>query len=214
MPTKGPSAPVIEKTDKGVTAHICPTNRPMTQDQSFKLNQRKAVRETPYEIVETGKIGQLPEVLEPHREMLQRKTAVGDLMASSAHPWAQNKIRVNTADIKSENQLFYFGSTLADKSSVEALYKDYAKRNGMKVDDLYYRAETALGANAFYNQGPKSRYGRLNRIGLYNPDGTTLDPATANPAQFAQSIRRIPPGKDHDEAEKIYVSMYGKVEDG
>ena len=211
---KGPSAPTIEKTDKGATAHIGPTNRPFTQDQSFKLNQRKAVRETPYEIVETGKIGQLPEVLEPHREMLQRKNDVGDLMASSAHPWAQNKIRVNTADIKSENQLFYFGSTLADKSSVEALYKDYAKRNGLKVDDLYYRAETTLGSNAFYNQGPKSRYGRLNRIGLYNPDGTTLDPATANPAQFAQSIRRIPPGKDHDEAEKIYVSMYGKVEDG
>lgn len=211
---KGPSAPTIEKTDKGATAHIGPTNRPFTQDQSFKLNQRKAVRETPYEIVETGKIGQLPEVLEPHREMLQRKNDVGDLMASSAHPWAQNKIKVDPTKITSETQLFYFGSTLADKSSVEALYKDYAKRNGLKVDDLYYRAETALGANAFYNQGPKSRYGRLNRIGLYNPDGTTLDPATANPAQFAQSIRRIPPGKDHDEAEKIYVSMYGKVEDG
>ena len=85
---KGPSAPTVEKTDKGATAHIGPTNRPFTQDQSFKLNQRKAVRETPYEIVETGKIGQLPEVLEPHREMLQRKNDVGDLMASSAHPWA------------------------------------------------------------------------------------------------------------------------------
>lgn len=101
----GPSAPVIEKTDKGVTAHIGPTNRPMTQDQSFKLNQRKAVRETPYEIVETGKIGQLPEVLEPHREMLQRKNDVGDLMASSAHPWAQNKIKVDPTKITSETQL-------------------------------------------------------------------------------------------------------------
>lgn len=211
---KGPSAPTVEKTDKGVTAHIGPTNRPMTQDQSFKLNQHKAVRETPYEIVETGKIGQLPEVLEPHREMLQRKNDVGDLMASSAHPWAQNKIKVDPSKITSETQLFYFGSTLADKASVEALYKDYAKRNGLKVDDLYYRAETALGANAFYNQGPKSRYGRLSYIGVYNPDGTPLDPATANPAQWAQAIRRIPPGKDHDEAEKIYVSTYGKVEDG
>ena len=40
---KGPSAPVVEKTDNGATAHIGPTNRPFTQDQSFKLHQRKAV---------------------------------------------------------------------------------------------------------------------------------------------------------------------------
>ena len=184
---KGPSAPAVEKTDKGATAHIGPTNRPFTQDQSFKLNQRKAVRETPYEIVETGKIGQLPEVLEPHREMLQRKNDVGDLMASSAHPWAQNKIRVNTADIKSENQLFYFGSTLADKSSVEALYKDYAKRNGLKVDDLYYRAETTLGSNAFYNQGPKSKMGKLGS--LYDRNGDAININTASPELVEQGIR-------------------------
>ena len=184
---KGPSAPVIEKTDKGATAHIGPTNRPMTQDQSFKLNQRKAVRETPYEIVETGKIGQLPEVLEPHREMLQRKNDVGDLMASSAHPWAQNKIKVNTSNIKSETQLFYFGSTLADKASVEALYKDYAKRNGLKVDDLYYRAETALGANAFYNQGPKSNMGKLGS--LYDRNGDAININTASPELVEQGIR-------------------------
>ena len=184
---KGPSAPTVEKTDKGATAHIGPTNRPFTQDQSFKLNQRKAVRETPYEIVETGKIGQLPEVLEPHREMLQRKNDVGDLMASSAHPWAQNKIKVNTSNIKSENQLFYFGSTLADKASVEALYKDYAKRNGLKVDDLYYRAEMALGENAFYNQGPKSKMGKLGS--LYDRNGDAININTASPELVEQGIR-------------------------
>lgn len=184
---KGPSVPVVEKTDNGATAHIGPTNRPFTQDQSFKLHQRKAVRETPYEIVETGKIGQLPEVLEPHREMLQRKNDVGDLMASSAHPWAQNKIRVDPTKITSETQLFYFGSTLADKASVEALYKDYAKRNGLKVDDLYYRAETALGANAFYNQGPKSKMGKLGT--LYDRNGDAININTASPELVEQGIR-------------------------
>lgn len=184
---KGPSAPAVEKTDKGATAHIGPTNRPFTQDQSFKLNQRKAVRETPYEIVETGKIGQLPEVLEPHREMLQRKNDVGDLMASSAHPWAQNKIKVDPTKITSETQLFYFGSTLADKASVEALYKDYAKRNGLKVDDLYYRAETALGTNAFYNQGPKSKMGKLGS--LYDRNGDAININTASPELVEQGIR-------------------------
>lgn len=199
---KGPSAPAVEKTDKGATAHIGPTNRPFTQDQSFKLNQRKAVRETPYEIVETGKIGQLPEVLEPHREMLQRKNDVGDLMASSAHPWAQNKIRVNTADIKSENQLFYFGSTLADKSSVEALYKDYAKRNGLKVDDLYYRAETTLGSNAFYNQGPKSKMGKLGS--LYDRNGDAININTASPELVEQGIR----GTADDDARKAQAKAF------
>ena len=201
---KGPSAPTVEKTDKGATAHIGPTNRPFTQDQSFKLNQRKAVRETPYEIVETGKIGQLPEVLEPHREMLQRKNDVGDLMASSVHPWAQNKIKVDPSKITSETQLFYFGSTLADKASVEALYKDYAKRNGLKVDGLYRRAEMALGKNAFHNQASMSRSGRLKEIGLMTLDGEDIDFDTAGPDTIVQAIRDIADGDLQKEAIKLW----------
>lgn len=201
---KGPSAPVIEKTDKGVTAHIGPTNRPMTQEQSFLLNQRKAVRDTPYEIVKTGKIGQLPEVLEPHREMLQRKNDVGDLMASSVHPWAQNKIKVDPSKITSETQLFYFGSTLADKASVEALYKDYAKRNGLKVDGLYRRAEMALGKNAFHNQASMSRSGRLKEIGLMTLDGEDIDFDTAGPDTIVQAIRDIADEDLQKEAIKLW----------
>lgn len=209
---KGPSAPTVEKTDKGVRVSAGPTSRPLTQKQSLLLNQRKAVRNTQYRIEEPGQIGELPEVLEPHREMLQRKNDVGEMMASSVHPWATNTIDVNMNSIKDENQLFYFGTTLEDDDQRELLYKNYAKSHRINVDDLYYRAETALGKDAFGR--PKSSYGRLNAIGLYNPDGTALDPATANQAQMTQAIRRIPEGKEHDEAEAIYARLYGKPEKG
>ena len=69
--TTGPSAPKVEKTDKGVKVSSGPTSRPMTSEQSLLLNQRKAVRDTAYSITKTGAIGELPETLKPHRDMLQ-----------------------------------------------------------------------------------------------------------------------------------------------
>ena len=53
----GPKEPVAE----GGKVKIGPTNRPFTEEQSFLLHQREAVRDTKTRIVERGELGDLGE---------------------------------------------------------------------------------------------------------------------------------------------------------
>lgn len=185
-----------------------------TRQQRFEIKQNVADQKTSTQLVQAGELDMLPEKLEPRREEFEEKNKAGKLGSAQTKQWssAGNEINVDVGSIKDVHQLAYFGTTLVSDADRRAVYKKYAEKNNLSLEDVYYQAEQMTGGKAF--DAPQSNKGKLAAVGLYNPDGTILDPATAKGPEIQRALRMVPdshPGKAA--AEKALVAEYGWVDD-
>lgn len=153
----------------------------------------------------------LPENMEKYRDILEKSNAAGMMGNGTTFGWTVNTVSVDTSSIKDIRQLAFFGTTLENDEDRLKLYENWAKENGMLLEDVLYQAENIYmpGMSAF--DKPQSAKGTLKAAGLYDYEGNELDPVTANPAQIAQAIRMEPNKEKHDAMVDAYVALYGSI---
>lgn len=197
---------------QGAKVDIGPTNRPFTEEQSFLLHQRKAVRDTDTDIVKVGDLERLPAELEPHREMLEEKNRKGEIIPSAVNDWGTNRIDINFGSIKDNNQAGFFATTLATDSDKLTFFKEYAARTGQNYYTLLNEAEAKLGTRLFST--PQTQTAKikacnqgLSGLNLMDVDGNALDLNTATQPQIEQAIRMLPDTEDHKDAVAYLVKL-------
>lgn len=186
----------------------------LNRQQRFEVKQNVADQKTSTQIVQAGELDMLPEKLEPQRQRLEELNKEGKLGSAQTKQWssAGNEIGVDVGSIKDVHQLAYFGTTLVSDKDREAVYKKYAKDHNLELDDVYYQAEQITGGKAF--DSPRSNKGKLAAAGLYNFDGTELDPNTMTSAESLRALRMVPDSNPYKAAaKKAHISLYGWVPD-
>lgn len=163
-------------------------------------------------LVEAAPLDLLPPEMEDQREELEKKNQAGQLGSARLKKYSSgdNQYSVDATQFGNVKELAYFCANLSNDADRVKLYKRYAEKNGLDVEDLYYQAETMLGGRAF--NYPQSSRGQMEQIGVYDAAGNTLDLGTATAAQVKQAIRMTPPGDDHNALLKAYRRMFGDWE--
>jgi hypothetical protein len=194
---------------------IGPTNRPFTEEQSFLLHQRKAVNETGTHIDKVGSLDNLPEHLEPHREMLEEKNKKGEIIPSAINNWGTNRIDIDFGSIKDNDQAIYFATTLATDADKLRFFKEYAGRTDQRYEDVLAYADDKLGTRIF--SSPQSNAGKRNmmytaidKIGLFDINGNDVKIGTADFDTVVQALDNI---ADEGKAKKAaaYVESLTKI---
>lgn len=182
---------------QGAKIEIGPTNRPFTEEQSFLLHQRKAVRDTDTDIVKIGELDRLPESLEPHRAMLEERNRKGKIIPSDVNDWGTNRIDINFGSIKDNDQAAYFATTLATDSDKLSFFKEYAARSGQNSNSVISYAEDLLGTKLFSE--PQTMAGKNKQImkgltgyELIGYDAKSIDMNSASAAEVMRAIRAEP----------------------
>lgn len=186
----------------------------LNRQQRFEVKQNVADQKTSTQIVQAGELDMLPEKLEPQRGRLEELNKAGKLGSAQTKQWssAGNEIGVDVGSIKDVHQLAYFGTTLVSDKDRDAVYKKFAKDRNLELDDVYYQAEQITGGKAF--DSPRSNKGKLAAAGLYNFDGTELDPNTMTSAESLRALRMVPDSNPYKAAaKKAHISLYGWVPD-
>lgn len=209
---KQPKQVTLEKTESGVKANVGPTNRqtPGMTD----LMAANAYKEASTQLVNAGALDQLPPDLADDADALAKKAEKDGFSPKMAGRWSSesNKINVDYGSIKNDTHAMYFAMNLSDDKQKAKFFKGYAEHKGLDEQGLLYSAEQMFGNKLFSN--PQSNKGKLTAVGLYNPDGTTLDMNTAKAPEALRALRMVPddhPGKAA--AIKAYKSEFGWIDD-
>ena len=209
---KQPKQVSIEKTENGVTAHIGPTNRqtPGMHD----LMVANAYKEASTQLVNAGALDQLPEELQDNADELAKKNKAGGFTPAMTGRYSSesNKINVDYGSIKNDTHAMYFAMNLANDKQRAKFLEEYAEHKGLDAQGLLYNAEQTFGNKMFSN--PQSNKGKLAAAGLYNFDGTEMDPNTITSAESLRALRMTPdddPNKKN--AIKAHRDMFGYLPD-
>lgn len=197
---------------EGAKVDIGPTNRPFTDEQSFLLHQRAAVRETETDVVKVGDLDRLPLELEPHREMLEERNREGKIMPSAVNDWGTNRIDIDIGSVKDDKQAAYFATTLATDSDKLRFFSEYAKKNNLSYEKVVSDAEKMLGDRLFstpQTNAGKSRAGMSVLAGrdLYDPFGNELDLNVAKANDVIGAIRNEPDDSNRKKLASAFMEL-------
>lgn len=186
-----------QEAQKGVQVAIGPTNRPFTEEQSFLLNQRKAVRDTGATIVKTGELdrARMPETLQDDYDVLNERNKSGKTALAGASDWGANDVSVDFSKIKDNRQAAYFASSL-EESEREGFLKDYAKYSGQSASDVIAYSTELVGSRLFADKKNSrernaENLSALADLGLFDANGNDINVNTASPQMMVQGIQGI-----------------------
>ena len=210
---KQPENVKIEKTDGGVKAHIGPTNR-QNDPTMFDLMANNAYKEATTKVVKAGELDMLPAELQDDAQALTKKAGQNKLSPKTTGRWSSEDtdIRVDYNSIKNEAHAGYFAANLANDKQKLKFFTEYADKKGLDLQTVLYNAEQLHGSKLF--DSPQSNKGKLAAVGLYNLDGTEMDPNTITSAESLRALRMTPdddPNKKN--AIKAHRDMFGYLPD-